>query len=138
MREFLRLEVLEQSKPVGNDASIVVTWDQISERLAATDRLLTANPDIVTHRELADNYRRYLGLYLAGNDNMTTFQRRTRVLDPDVRHSYDRYLAEHASTRSAQVVREFLALLVTTGYRPLPSVVSFIKERTGFVIPPAR
>ncbi len=138
MREYLRLAVLEETHPLGGDASIVISWDELSDRLAAVDRLLMDHPDVAARREASDRYRSYLGLYLAGGDNTPTFAHGSRVLQPAVRRSYDRYVTQHGSTRSAQVVRDYRALLQTTGYRPLPPVVAFIKERTGFVIRPAR
>jgi hypothetical protein len=138
MQEYLGLRIVEHKRPLGGDGAISISWDELSDRLAATDRLRANHPDIAARAALNDLYRSYLGLYLAGGPNTTTFQHGTRVLEPAVRRSYERYLVKHASAPSAAIVREYLTLLGTTGYRPLPPVVAFIRERSGFVIRPAR
>jgi hypothetical protein len=78
-------------------------------------------------------YRRgwYLRAYLTGWDNTNVFDWRTRVLKPDVRRSFERFVRVHASTRSAAVVREYLDLLARTGYRRTAAVDDFLRNRSG-------
>ena len=135
MREYLRIEILEYRRPLGYDGSRAVPLDEISDRLAATDRLLMNHPDTPVRAALTDHYRRYLGYYMTGGHNTPFFEaRRSWVIDSAVRRAYARHLSRHGSTTSAQVIAEYLTLLEASGFRPSAPVVAFIEEKSGWVI----
>jgi hypothetical protein len=127
-REALRIEMTEQLSPTGADASVQIPWDSVADRLAAADRFLTAYPEALQRQTIEDFRRRYLLIYLTGSDNTPAFEFRTRVLRPEVRMSFERFLQVHAHTSSAQIIRAYLDLLAKAGYRRTADVESFLRS----------
>lgn len=128
MSEALALQAIEQHKPVAADASVQLSWAELSQRLHNADHYLVAYPTAVGRSLVTRLFQSYLYLYLAGADNTPIFDRRTAILDPNVRQSFVAYVAEHGSTPSGRFVSRFLQLLRASGYRRTPEVQRFIHE----------
>jgi hypothetical protein len=128
-REYLRIEVQEQTRPTGGDGSEFLSRPDLIERLVRTDRWLAENPNAVGRQTIEQRYRRYLSAYLSGWDNTSVFNDRTRVLDARARVSYQQYVARYPSTTSGRLVAEYLALLRANGYRRTAAVTEFLSKR---------
>lgn len=130
-REALRIQVVEQVARTGSDASVGIPWDSLGERLAATDRFLVDFPDSRAGATVEKYRLRYLRAYLTGWENTSVFDRRTRVLRPEVRRSFERFVDAHGTTVSGQVVRTYLDLLAKAEYRRTAEIVEFLRLRSG-------
>lgn len=130
-REALRIQLLEQEARTGSDASVGIPWDSLGERLASTDRFLAEFPNAAARATVRDFRIFYLRAYLTGWENSTVFNRRTRVLRPEVRRSFERFVELQGATVSGEVVRTYLNLLARSAYRRTAEIDEFIRSRSG-------
>lgn len=137
-QEYLRLATLEQTRPTASDASVMISWDELSERLAWTDRLLKTYPDAAASDELKRWYLGYLGLYVRGTDNTKLFPGGSRVLDSEVRQSYERYIHKYRSTQSGEFIRAYLEILRRNAYRYTADAAEYLRRQGGLWAPDAR
>jgi hypothetical protein len=131
MQEYLGLLALEQANPTGADASLLISWDELAERVARTDRFPALYPDAVARDLVRVQHLGYLRWYLRGADNTEVFRRGTRELEAHVRENYERYAATHGSMPSGQLVRAYLEVLRANNYRDGLPVVEFLRKNSG-------
>jgi len=109
------------------------------ERVAAWDRLLHAHPVFVARQEAQEWYSLYLFTYLTGMDNSPAFN---ETLVSPLRASYQRFLRLHGETRAGRLLRSYLAVLLSTGFRSAPQVAEFLRANhvvsMAAVQPPVR
>lgn len=132
MQQYQRILIEEQASPTGEDASLMISWDDLGGRLARTDRFLTTYPDAAARDEVKSLYDAYLRWYMLASDNTRTFDRRTRVLDLEVHRSYERYASDHASTQSGRIIRGYLEVLRRNGFRYGDAVRKYILATTDW------
>jgi hypothetical protein len=128
---YLHLTTLEQTSPTGADASLMISWDELAERLARTDRFLAMYPDAVAHDLVRIRYLWYLRWYLRGSDNTSVFVHGSRVLEPRVRQSYERYIVKYGATLSGELIRGYLEVLRANDYRDGDIAVEYLRKKSG-------
>jgi hypothetical protein len=127
MRNFLAIRRAEEDEGYSEDAGLLISWDQLAERIARWERFLDANPGFQLAGEGRYRYDNYLAVYLTGMDNSRVFEYPRETLDPRVRASYERFLTRHAESGTARIVRGYLDVLGRNGWRAEPDVVAFLK-----------
>lgn len=127
MRSFLAIRRAEEDEGYSEDAGLLISWDQLAERIARWERFLDANPGFQLAGEGRYRYDNYLAVYLTGMDNSRVFEYPRETLDPRVRASYERFLTRHAESGTARIVRGYLDVLGRNGWRAEPDVVAFLK-----------
>ena len=135
MQDFLRMQALQQSAPVASDAALLITADQLAERMRDAELYLAKYPSSAAHPHVLWLYRVYLAMYLAGIDNSPVFDLATGRLLLEMRKSYERYAAAHAQTESGRAVTEYLRLLKASGYRRNGKVDDYLR-RLWEAVPP--
>lgn len=131
-REHLEITSTEQRQPSFDDASLMITWDQLGDRLARTDRFLSENWTAAGSREIASYFDFYLSRYLRGSENTKAFDYRSRRMPPEVRRSYQRYVTEYGSSASGSIIRRYLAVLRANGWRDTAAVRRFAAQYDRF------
>jgi hypothetical protein len=124
LRDFLVLRAHDEAQGFSDDAALQVPWDSVGERVAAWERLLNAHPVFVATREAQGWYNLYLSTYVTGMDNSPAFE---DTLVPALRASYQRFLRLHGDTRPVRLVRAYLNVLQSTGFRNAPPVADFLR-----------
>lgn len=128
-QRVLDLLVLEESKPVGGDAAIDISWAELANRLATADELHARQPLASADSIVERYYRSYLTAYLGGWDNTPGFALDPpHALLPALRSSYDRYVREHPHTRSGRIIAAYVPLLRANGWKRSPAVDAFIRS----------
>jgi len=139
LKDFLALRKHDEDQRFSNDAALEIPWDSVSERVAAWDRLLNAHPVFAARQEAQEWYSLYLSTYLTGMDNSPVFN---DTLVPPLRASYQRFLRLHGDTRAGRLVRSYLDVLRSTGFRSAPQVAEFLRANhvtsMAAVQPPVR
>jgi hypothetical protein len=128
---FVTLSALEQREPVGADASLQITWDQLGDRLARVDSLVSTAPTAPFVDRAQTLYLHLLRWYVRGADNTPAFDRRTRQLTPALRVSYERYLSRHGGTRAGDLIRGYLDVLRASGFVENAAVVEYLRTHSG-------
>jgi len=128
MREFLRMQAAEQRRPTAKDAALMISLDELMERIRSAERFLEAYPEAVVRNVVQSRYRWYLAVYIAGLPNSPAFDRRTGDLRDELRESIDRYAADHANTESGQLILRYLKLLAASGFARSAEIDAFLSE----------
>jgi hypothetical protein len=126
---FLQFEIWQQEVPLADDASLMVTVDELAQRLLAAEKLLNEFPDSPARPLTTYTWHQYLAAYLGGLPNSPAFHWRTRAMNPDFRKSHDQFLGLHGSTAAGRVLAEYAALLQRSGYRRTAQVDAFLQAR---------
>jgi hypothetical protein len=139
LRAFLALREHDEAQGFSDDAALQIPWDSVGERVTAWERLLNAHPAFVAKDEAQWWYDLYLSTYLTGMDNSPVFD---DTLAPALRASYQRFVRLHRDTRAGRLVRAYLDVLQSTGFRSAPPVAEFLRANNiasmAAVQPPIR
>jgi hypothetical protein len=124
-QELLDLWVIEDRTPAGGDGALSVSWQELTRRLAITDRLVT-NGGSVALASVG-----WFGSYLAalfGNwDNSSGFTYgNPRVFRDADRQRVENYATQHPTTRGGVIAAEYLALLRANRWRRTDAVEAFL------------
>ncbi len=130
-QEYLRLLALKQTRPTGADGSFMISWDELADRVASTDRFLAMYPDALVRDSVGARQLNYLRWYVLGSSTSNVFRRGSRTPAREVRSSYERYAALHGSIATGQLIREYLDVLRANDYRYNARVVEFLRQKSG-------
>lgn len=126
---FLRFEAEQQAVPIADDASLMVSLDDLAQRLVTVGDLMNQFPNSPARPLVTVTYHQYLAAYLGGLPNTHAFHWRTRAMNPDFRRSHEQFLRQHASTAAGRVLAEYVTLLQRSGYRRTPEIDEFLRAR---------
>jgi len=120
--EFIRFSASESMLRMADDAALLVTWEELRNRIIRRERFARSHPDIPeTEKEILPGLRRWVQWYLVGIDNTRAYdivgRTGTGKLDPGLKNSYEAFLAENRDS----------------GYLSLVADVYEIAKRNGFV-----
>ncbi len=128
LREFLLIRADEEEVKFSDDAMLLITWDDLADRIATWEAFLMANPESAISAEARGYFSLYLHTYLTGLDNSRIFDWQNPVLLPQVRRSYERFAAQVPETEARKLVREYLAVLAASDYRNSDAVAEFLRS----------
>lgn len=129
LHAFLRFEAQQQAVPFAEDASLMISLDEVAQRLLAAEELLDRFPDSPAWPLITYTYNQLLAAYLGGLPNTGAFDWRTRILGTDFRRSHEEFLRLHGSTAAGKVVAEYVGLLKRSGFRRTAAVDAFLRAR---------
>jgi len=128
MLKFLVLQQNDEEQKFTKDAALLISWDELSERIATWETFITENPNFLALDEAKDQYTIYLDIYLTGIDNSPLFSFESKTLDNAVKQSYLNFIKQHPETRSAQIVKGFLEVLRRNNYMDNRAVQEYLKK----------
>jgi hypothetical protein len=129
MRDYLRMQAVEQRQPAASDAALTIELDELTRRIQWAEQHLRTYPASFVHELAQSRYRWYLTVYLAGLPNTSPFDRETRTFNPAWRAHMEQYVAAHMGSTSAERVSRYLALLTLSNFRRNAEIDAFV-ERT--------
>jgi hypothetical protein len=129
MRRFLELRAAEEAEGFSNDASLCISWNAVSDRVATWEAFIADNPSFLLLPEASYWHDLYLRVYLTGMDNAPVFTYEDDTLDPEVRKSYQRFTGRYSSLASARLVSDYLSLLEREGFSHTEAVEGFLEAR---------
>ncbi|MDR1653450.1 MAG: hypothetical protein LBS01_07385 [Prevotellaceae bacterium] len=119
----------EMNDPVLEDASIVIAYEELANRLFICDELLKnyAEDSLLTPQvELFRNH--YLVLLMFGCDNTPAFDWRTKQLQHEVREALISYINRHPDALSSPTIREYIELLQKNRFKKTAEIQEFGKR----------
>jgi hypothetical protein len=129
LQEFVELLALEDRTPVGGDAALNVSWDELARRLAIADGLVTDHPTLAFGSHLRDRFAAYLNALLGDWDNSSGFSHeRPHVFLDDARARLERYAVQHPSTRGGRIANDYVAVLKANDWTRTDAVNAFLGE----------
>jgi len=127
MQRYVGLRAREQATRFSEDARLQISWDELAGRAVRWEQFTDSYPDFSWKDAPRFWYNTYLSTYLTGMDNSTIFSD-SGTLEPEVRTSYERLVAQYPRTRTAQLVAQCLTLLKLSSYRRSVALDSLLRE----------
>lgn len=108
---YIEIKNIEEENPflIGN--SLVITWDELSERIIVVEEYLKKYPDAVKIEEMLRLYGEYLLAYLQGVKDTLNYDYETKVVYDDVINSYKKLVSENKDSITKDIVERYLELL---------------------------
>lgn len=124
MSDYLLLMADESDVPSMNDASVSITWDELSKRTLAAETYLNTYPDSPRHMHVKGMLQRNLIVMLNGSSNTTVLENGFR-LKAEVRTTLEQ-AASSPLTFTGQAAQEYLALVdeISANYSPKDTIDS--------------
>ncbi|MEW6524866.1 MAG: SH3 domain-containing protein [Bacillota bacterium] len=113
---FLVLRAEESRRPVASDGALRISWDQLRSRAVAAEIWARDNPGLPETPQAEAWAERYFTFYLRGMDNTPIFPLGSNQLDPELKASYELFLAHNQDSDWYGRVQEFYALLEKNGF----------------------
>jgi len=127
LQELVELWAVEDRIPVGGDASLSVSWDELTRRLAIADRLVTNRHPVAFGADLRHHLVVYLGALMGNWDNTSGFSLTPPyAFSDDFRLRLQHYAAQYPATRGGGIVKDYLQLLAANGWRRTDAVRDFL------------
>ena len=130
MQTYLELARDEQLRPTGGDASLIIGWDELGKRVARLEQFELTYPGAVAFKLGHDLFIYNLRWYLRGADNTPAFNRDTKVLEPELRRSYNAYMANNPNTPTTILLRGYLDVLQKNGYKDSEAALQYLREKS--------
>lgn len=134
LRAYMRLEALEQARPIVQDAALRLSLDDVADRLAVADSVTDRFRGTIAWQQIDWRRAAYLSLLVNGTDNSPAFHANTHELRAEFRAALERVANRRGVDISGKVVREYLALLRVNGFKDTPAVTEFrqkVRESAG-------
>ena len=127
MRTYVDLTLDEQRRPCCRNASLMISWSELGNRVAGYDRFTTNYPNAGAAAEAEAEFQVLFGLFLTGSDSTPAFSGPGKPMSQMVLETLTRYATAHRELRSGQVVADYLSLLNANNYEETPAVTRFLR-----------
>ncbi|HHV39526.1 MAG TPA: hypothetical protein GXX70_08580 [Tepidimicrobium sp.] len=125
--EYIRIRALESKEPIALDAELIVTFDQLSQRLIDMENYMIKYPKSKKYDKILELYEEYLDGYLAGLPNSPIYDYETKIIREDVRGSYERLMLDE-NVNISQVVAKYMDIIEENGNKIDNSVLSKVSK----------
>ncbi|TDX44572.1 SH3 domain-containing protein [Orenia marismortui] len=116
--KFLKLQSREVNEHAGEDAAILISWDELAERLLSWEKLIDQYPNLKEIDLAKREYKSYLSLYLFGADNTPAFPYwDDYILREEARLSYERFLKENQDTAAYKIIKDYYEDAKNNGFK---------------------
>lgn len=88
VKDYIAIEALDSNKPVAIDAGLVISYDELAERIIKIENYIQKYSEGKRYEEMLGNYRSKLTFYLNGLDNTPIADYETKKIYKDVFDSY--------------------------------------------------
>lgn len=130
MRNYLDFRGKEDSTGFSNDATLLISWDELAARILWIDDFLQRNLQFPFAHELSMRRQLYVSTYLTGMDNSPVFSHFNRKVEPAVLASYNRVINEHPATKLSEIVKSYLVVLKKSDYSRSQLVYDYWKKNS--------
>lgn len=118
---FLDLTANEDTLPTFLDAGLAIEIEELADRLITSEQLMAQTlPSYFKAKATALN-RFYIRAFIAGSDNSPAVEYNTIQLNEKFKMGYDYLLAKHPSSKAAETIRAWLAVLASGDVKRIDS-----------------
>lgn len=128
MQEYLKEEQYEGLNPSNEDAGLIISEQELAERVIFWDKFLEENPSFSYANEAKLNYQNNLGNLLTGLDNTPAFSYEDGTLLPDLKKAFEQIISQHGATKTGKTIQEFMNILQKSGFKKNADVEAFYKR----------
>ncbi|TPG79266.1 hypothetical protein EEL32_21595 [Brevibacillus laterosporus] len=107
MKAYMELQRDESNKPISSDGSLMITRQELGERIVKVEKYLTTYDKGIKKTDVRNLYQNYLQEYLS-NYRYEAIDEKTMKLLPEVKKAYEQFTKDHSGTKTAGIVTEYL------------------------------
>ncbi|MGI8893170.1 MAG: hypothetical protein ACR2GN_06885 [Bacteroidia bacterium] len=128
VKKLLEIRKEEMKKGFSEDAALLISFQELGERVRNWEILLEENPDLKLQQEAKGYYNLYLSTFLTGLDNSSVFDLRTNKIMPEAKEAYEEYINKHSNTKSGRTVSKYYSLLESNNFNKPGNLQEFLTE----------
>lgn len=117
--DYLKLAKDESLNPITNNESLIVGYDVLSERISNTDVFLTKYPKTEVYDKAYSLLYKYTDAYLKGDKYNTPFDASSKILNENLKKSYEDYIDSHKATKYQKFLRSYYTILSSNGFKSI-------------------
>ena len=110
MKKYIDIKTMDSNVPTIMDAGLLISFDELAERLIKTEYHIVEYPEGIRYEELLRLYGMYLRLYLEGTDNTPIYDYETNIIKDEVLSSYKK-TADKKNTVTSEVVSKYIDII---------------------------
>ncbi|MGD8192729.1 hypothetical protein ACQCN2_22390 [Brevibacillus ginsengisoli] len=110
LKEYLSIQTVEANQNSMEDGGLTISRNELADRLLHTEHYLTTFPNGLKKVEMKTLYFNYLNQYIHEYRYEAIDENTLRLL-PQVKQSYEKLVQEHPDTHTAQIVKDYLAII---------------------------
>jgi hypothetical protein len=127
-RNYLQTKIQLAGSTMDGKNQPVTAPDSLSLQMIAWEKFLINHPAYVLKDEILAMYIDAMTLYLTGTEDQPLFDPVSKVIDPEYKASYQRYLEKYPDRESSKTVKKFYDLLSSKGFKYDESLDLFLTE----------
>lgn len=110
MKEYIDLKSMESNMPTILDAAIMISYDELAERLIKTENYISKYPDNMRYEEILRIYGLYLKFYLEGSSNTPIYDYETKEIKVEIFSSYNK-VKDMDETVTSKVISKYIDII---------------------------
>ncbi|MDQ2087532.1 hypothetical protein RBH29_13955 [Herbivorax sp. ANBcel31] len=116
--DYINIKSNQSDNPVAMDAALVISWDELGERLLEIESYMDKYNDFVRIKQLEGIYYNYMTIYLAGLDNTPAYDYETDEYKDEVLETIIGIpeMFEFEGTKTADIVKDYLDIIKEDNY----------------------
>ncbi len=130
-KRYVRIRAEEIHHGFARDAGLLISWEQLRERIATWEQFLRTYPDFVEKSEIRDLLDVYVRVFLTGMDNARIHNFNSKKLNPDVKAAYEMFIRENRDSAYYKLVREYYAMLKSKQFNVPDDIAEYVKKQGG-------
>lgn len=126
MKDYISIMAMESEKVPAKDAALVISWDEIFERLLNQEKFLDEHKDSVRFEEIKELYKKYVTYAIYGLNNTPLFDYEDNKMDDEAKAAYEKAIAK--DSQFSQTMKEYYELIKNNGYKLTEEVKNYRDE----------
>jgi hypothetical protein len=131
----VRFWAAEEPQRIGDDASLLISWDDLGRRLVRWEDFVRRHPALPeVQDEVIPHVKNLIALYLFGSTNTPAYDTRIEEapgrpplrIDPALKTSYERFLVEHRDSSYWRLIDGIVTRLSRSGGVPNGELSDFL------------
>ena len=110
------------------DAALQIPRDALRQRLVFWERFVQQYPAFPLRTDIQGDMDTYLGMWLLGTANSAITDSETKILLPELRRSFEKFLRENRDSQYFPLLQEYYQLLAAKKFRPSKASAALLKK----------
>lgn len=127
-RNYLKIKISLASLNSGDTEQKLSPPDSLAYQIITWEDFIRQNPEFILEEEILAQYIDVLAAYLSGLEQLPLFDPETKLLTPEYKASYLRYMEKYPAMESTGTVKKFYNLLESNGFKYDESMDTFLSE----------
>jgi len=123
MKDYIAIMTVESDKVPAKDAALVISWDELFERLFNQEKFLDEHKDSVKLEEVKSLHKKYISFAIYGLNNTPLFDYENNMMNDKAKAAYEKVIAKEG--KLSQNLKEYYDLIKNNGYKLTEEVKNY-------------